>query len=217
MTKTQWYPLSAAAIARPTPVFPEVGSTIVPPGFSSPSRSAASIIASPIRSFTDPPGFRYSSFARIRGPPAGEIASSRTIGVRPTRSRTVGYSRAMAEAYVLAGRVERPILGVGADAIREAVRPYGVPRGRGRRRRARRAHAHAVAAPRSCSRLGSLAVLRATDGRPRGASVRAGRARTRLAGRAAAPAVRAWRGVGAGHHRRGSAPPGSRDDRVAGG
>ena len=47
-------------------MLPEVGSTIVPPGFSCPSRSAASIIASPIRSFTDPPGFRYSSFARSR-------------------------------------------------------------------------------------------------------------------------------------------------------
>ena len=52
-------------------MLPEVGSTIVPPGFSFPSRSAASIIASPMRSFTEPPGFRYSSFARIV---AGDVA-----------------------------------------------------------------------------------------------------------------------------------------------
>ena len=49
-------------------MLPEVGSTIVPPGLSFPSRSAASIIASPIRSFTEPPGFRYSSFASSCGP-----------------------------------------------------------------------------------------------------------------------------------------------------
>ena len=72
-------------------MLPEVGSTIVPPGLSSPSRSAASIIASPMRSFTEPPGFRYSSFARIVPGTSREIRSSRTIGVDPTRSRTLGY------------------------------------------------------------------------------------------------------------------------------
>src|SRR5919201_1770921 len=83
-------------MARPTPVFPEVGSTIVPPGLSRPSRSACSIIARPIRSLTEPPGFRYSSLARILAWPGGESLSSRTIGVPPTRSRTVGYSRGIA-------------------------------------------------------------------------------------------------------------------------
>ncbi len=43
-------------------MLPEVGSTMVPPGFSSPEASAASIIRSAMRSFTDPPGFRYSTF-----------------------------------------------------------------------------------------------------------------------------------------------------------
>jgi hypothetical protein len=95
ITKMQRYPLSAAAIARPTPVFPDVGSTIVPPGFSFPSRSAASIIARPIRSFTEPPGFRYSSFARIVGATSAPIRSSLTIGVSPTRLITLGYWRAI--------------------------------------------------------------------------------------------------------------------------
>src|SRR3954447_17948868 len=81
-------------MARPTPVLPEVGSTIVPPGLSFPSRSACSIIARPIRSLTEPPGLRYSSLARIRPWPGGDNLSSRTIGVEPTRSRIVGYSRA---------------------------------------------------------------------------------------------------------------------------
>src|SRR6266516_899408 len=98
MTKMQWYPLIAAAIARPTPVLPEVGSTIVPPGLSFPSRSARSIIGSPIRSLTEPPGFRYSSFASRVGAMSLPSLSSRTIGVAPTRSSRVGYSRAIARS-----------------------------------------------------------------------------------------------------------------------
>src|SRR5215472_4856170 len=101
------YPFRAAAIARPTPVFPEVGSTIVPPGRSFPSRSAASIIASPIRSLFDPPGFMNSSFARIVPGTSRDMRSRRTIGVKPTRSITVGYSRAIrggsVQRYVTAG------------------------------------------------------------------------------------------------------------------
>src|SRR5215204_1388527 len=80
-------------MASPTPVLPEVGSTIVPPGLSFPSRSAASIRGRPIRSFTDPPGFRYSSLASSSGPPGGASFWSRTIGVLPTSSSAVGYSR----------------------------------------------------------------------------------------------------------------------------
>jgi hypothetical protein len=80
-------------MARPTPVFPEVGSTIVPPGLSRPSRSAASIIESPMRSLTEPPGFRYSSLARSSPGTSRESFSSRTIGVCPTSSSTVGYWR----------------------------------------------------------------------------------------------------------------------------
>src|ERR1700749_4217159 len=87
-------------MARPTPVLPEVGSTIVAPGLSFPSRSACLIIARPIRSLTEPPGFRYSSLARIRAWPGGDSRSSRTIGVPPTRSRTVGYSRGIAGSLV---------------------------------------------------------------------------------------------------------------------
>ena len=74
-------------------MLPDVGSTIVPPGLRSPARSAASIIGSPIRSLTEPPGFSVSSLARIRGcaSSAPEVAAgmrvSRTSGVSPTRSR----------------------------------------------------------------------------------------------------------------------------------
>ncbi len=50
-------------MASPTPVLPEVGSTIVPPLVNSPSRSAASIMAMAGRSLTLPPGLRNSSLA----------------------------------------------------------------------------------------------------------------------------------------------------------
>ena len=77
-------------MARPTPVLPDVGSTMVPPGRSFPSRSAASIIRMPMRSLTEPPGFRYSSLAITVGASPRVIRCRRTSGVLPTRSRTVG-------------------------------------------------------------------------------------------------------------------------------
>ena len=66
------------------PVLPLVASTIVVrPGSMMPSASAASIIATPIRSFTEPPGLSISSFANS-STPSGAIRVSCTIGVRPT-------------------------------------------------------------------------------------------------------------------------------------
>ena len=44
-------------------MLPLVASTMVPPGFSAPLFSAASMIAIPMRSFTDPPGFSCSALA----------------------------------------------------------------------------------------------------------------------------------------------------------
>jgi len=75
-------------MARPTPVLPLVGSTIVPPGFRAPRFSASSIIASPMRSFTEPPGFSISSFATRRGLRPLPIRLRCTRGVLPTRPRT---------------------------------------------------------------------------------------------------------------------------------
>ena len=44
------------------PVLPAVPSTRVAPGRIFPAFSAASIIVTPMRSFTEPPGFMHSSF-----------------------------------------------------------------------------------------------------------------------------------------------------------
>src|SRR3954447_16298269 len=69
------------------PVLPLVASTIVVrPGSIRPSRSAASTIATPIRSLTDPPGLNISSLPKIAPPPDGVMRVSWTIGVRPTCS-----------------------------------------------------------------------------------------------------------------------------------
>ena len=57
------YPFAAAIAASPIPVFPDVGSIMVEPGFNFPSASACSIISFAIRSLTDPAGLKYSSFA----------------------------------------------------------------------------------------------------------------------------------------------------------
>ncbi len=59
------YPFTAAVIDRPIPVFPDVGSIKISPGFNFPSRSPSRIILRPILSFTEPPGFRYSHLATI--------------------------------------------------------------------------------------------------------------------------------------------------------
>ena len=71
------------------PVLPLVGSTIVPPGLSLPSRSAASMMRDAMRSLLDPPGFRYSIFASTVAVTPSVTEFSLTRGVSPTRSSTV--------------------------------------------------------------------------------------------------------------------------------
>lgn len=57
-----------------------------PPGRRVPSRSAASIISTAIRSLIEPPGFMYSSLATRL--PGGWILESRTSGVLPIAATT---------------------------------------------------------------------------------------------------------------------------------
>ncbi len=72
------------------PVLPLVGSTMtLTPGVSSPSRSAASIMASPMRSLTLLAGFALSSLATICGRTPDAIRFSRTSGVLPMSSATL--------------------------------------------------------------------------------------------------------------------------------
>ena len=48
------------------PVFPDVGSIKVVPGFNIPFLSASSIIRSPILSLTEPPELKYSHFTTAK-------------------------------------------------------------------------------------------------------------------------------------------------------
>src|SRR2546429_3016521 len=116
-----------AAMASPWPVLPEVGSTIVPPGLRSPFSSAASIIRTPMRSFTLPPGFSISSLARMVGFTPAMARWSRTSGVFPIASRKLSrtlipetYSRpARAREASRSGQDETPdrVLGAEVQAV----------------------------------------------------------------------------------------------------
>ena len=63
IVSTQWMPRAAHTIASAMPVLPLVGSTITVSGPISPASWAASIIATPIRSFTEWAGLKNSSLA----------------------------------------------------------------------------------------------------------------------------------------------------------
>src|SRR5690349_23761541 len=70
------------------PVFPDVGSTITPPFFNTPRRSASSIIAMPMRSLMLAPGFARSSLSHTSTPGYCEYRRlRRTCGVLPIVSR----------------------------------------------------------------------------------------------------------------------------------
>jgi len=57
------YPRAAATAAKPIPVLPLVGSIITESFVKTPCFMASSIIASATRSFTLPPGLKYSNLA----------------------------------------------------------------------------------------------------------------------------------------------------------
>ena len=91
MTILAAYPFARQTSASAGPVLPPVYSTTVVPGARLACCSAPSIIASAIRSFIDPVGFRYSSLTQISAPFCGASAGarSRTSGVFPIAERTV--------------------------------------------------------------------------------------------------------------------------------
>src|SRR5579864_4211686 len=66
------------------PVLPAVATTIVAPGASFPSCSALRMMPIAARSFTLPPGLRYSSLANTSADPRGTRRLSWSMGVSPT-------------------------------------------------------------------------------------------------------------------------------------
>src|SRR5919112_5532970 len=126
-----------AAIARPVPVLPEVGSMIVPPGRRRPSASAASTIRIATRSLIEPPGLKYSTLATTCGVRPDAMRLRRTSGVSPTVSRIESLmSAGAAMRPTLQGRAGGPDLPVGhrghaGEAGAEAVRLGPAPRAPG--------------------------------------------------------------------------------------
>mmetsp|Transcript_27370 Transcript_27370/g.76770 ORF Transcript_27370/g.76770 Transcript_27370/m.76770 type:complete len:265 (+) Transcript_27370:447-1241(+) len=85
------YPLLAATMANPMPVFPLVGSTrMVLPGVMSPRSSACVIMLSAMRSLTEFAGLEDSSLHTISPtqPSSAGMAFNLTMGVFPISSRT---------------------------------------------------------------------------------------------------------------------------------
>src|SRR5579871_1584306 len=66
------------------PVFPAVASTMVPPVARVPSCSARRMIPMAARSFTLPPGFKYSNLAKTSAHPEGTRRFNCSMGVAPT-------------------------------------------------------------------------------------------------------------------------------------
>src|SRR3979411_318482 len=87
------------------PVFPAVASLTVHPGFSFPVRSACSIKPIAARSLTLPPGFRYSSLAKISAAPGGASLFICSIGVSPTSLEISSLTR-MREFEVINGTLQ---------------------------------------------------------------------------------------------------------------
>src|SRR4051812_14199547 len=93
--------------ARPMPVLPAVASTMVEPGRSRPSHSARRMMPIAARSFTLPPGFKYSNFAKTSAAPAGTTRRSFSMGVPPTKSMILSATRKRVASAAFMGRRSR--------------------------------------------------------------------------------------------------------------
>ena len=150
-------------------MLPDVGSTIVSPGFSTPRASASRIIPSAVRSLIEPPGFAPSSLIHTSAISGVATRSSRTTGVRPiTASTRWPSTRTMARCRVEYGRrCDR----TRADCPRpgqDRLHPRVARRGPSRRGRSlRRASGRRSAANRRSSASGTSSPARGSrrDGR----------------------------------------------------
>ena len=104
-------------------MLPDVGSTITDsPGRRRPSRSAASIIDSATRSFSEPPGLNCSHLQKISAIPGSGRWRSRTSGVPPMSSSMLLTATAgMGVSYT---PIDRRLLSRIGRAVR-GPRPYG--------------------------------------------------------------------------------------------
>ena len=108
-------------MARPVPVLPDVGSTMVPPGLSLPSRSAASMSATATRSLIEPPGLSASTLATICGVRPAPRRDRRTSGVSPMASRIESL---MSTVEAVVGGAHAPQCGIHAASSRNDRRSF---------------------------------------------------------------------------------------------
>ena len=89
ITRISFSPLAAATKASAMPVLPLVGSTMTVSSLISPLASSASIMETPMRSFTEPIGLKNSSLASTipLGFSSAVSRGRRTSGVSPMVSR----------------------------------------------------------------------------------------------------------------------------------
>ncbi|MNE27772.1 hypothetical protein D3C80_1211930 [compost metagenome] len=91
MTKINLYPFTAATIAKPIPVLPDVASIIVLPCFNNPFCSASSIIDKAILSLILAPGLALSSFIQTLWTEPNSLFIF-TCGVLPMVSNILLYN-----------------------------------------------------------------------------------------------------------------------------
>src|SRR5215475_3575813 len=123
------YPLTAQTNARDEPVLPPVYSTTGWPGSRRPSASAASIIASAIRSLYEPVGLAASIFTQTSAQPSSAMLASRTTGVPPIAEippgRSMWTSSRSQQLLEQAFDARRLVVGEDGDAGRLAWEPGG--------------------------------------------------------------------------------------------
>ena len=96
MVKMSLYPLVAATMESPIPVFPDVGSTrVVFPGIISPRCSAMVIILSAMRSLTLFAGLLDSNLHTTSATQPSARRFNRTIGVLPISSKILSAMAAL--------------------------------------------------------------------------------------------------------------------------
>src|SRR4029077_5647215 len=105
---------------------------IVPPGLIFPRRSASYSMRIPIRSFTDPPGFMNSHFARIVHDTPEAILPSLTMGVLPMAERM--FSCHMVASFNIGFLLEVSISSCGRAGERAGGQAGGRAGGRAGRR-----------------------------------------------------------------------------------
>src|SRR5262249_41492772 len=123
------YPWTAQTNARDEPVLPPVYSTTGWPGRRRPSASAASIIASAIRSLYEPVGLAASIFTQTSAHPSPAMLASRTMGVPPIAEIPPGRSTEISlrspQLLEQALDARRLVVGEDGDAGRLAGEPGG--------------------------------------------------------------------------------------------